>query len=185
MNNKLSNNKKQEFKREALLYLDPLYNLSLKITRNPEEAKDLVQETYYIAYRLLHHFQQGTSLKAWLFKILSNSFLTLYPKRVKEPKIIEYENVERFIDLMQEDNDSNIAHVEEDNFINKFSTDDVASALNQLPYDFKIAILLSDMEGFSYKEIADILECPIQTVRMRISNGRKILQNNLFSHAFK
>ena len=143
MNNKLSNNKKQKFKREALLYLDALYNLSLNITRNPEEAKDLVQWTYYTAYKLLHHFQEGTSLKAWLFKILSNLFITLYPKRVKESKIIEYENVEQSINFMQEDNDSNIDHIEEDNFVNKFSSDDVASALNQLPYDFKIAILLS------------------------------------------
>ena len=175
-NNKPTNNKKQKFKREALMYIDSLYNMSLNIAKNPQEAKDIVQETYYTAFKFLHHFNEKTDLKTWLFKMLNNVYITLYRKRIKEPKMIEYEKSEPFINLIQQYNDIDITHVEKNNPLNKLSSDDVASALHRLPYEYKIVVLLSDLEGFSYEDIADILECSIQTVRSRLSKGRRMLQ---------
>ena len=184
MNNNSGNNKKEKFEKEALGHIDSLYNLSLYLTRNSDNAKDLVQETYYKAYKFFHQFQEGTSIKAWLFKILKNTFINLYRKKVREPEIIDYEKVESFIGLIK-DNNFDFAHLEEDNLLNKFLSDDVVSALNQLPDDFKIVVLLSDVEGLSYKEIADIMECPIGTIRSRLSRARKMLQKILLNYALK
>ena len=184
MNNNSGDNKKGRFEKEALMHIDSLYNLSLYLTKNSDDAKDLVQETYYKAYKFFHQFQEGTSIKAWLFKILKNTFINFYRKRVREPEIIDYEKVESFIGLIK-NNNFDFAHLEEDNLLNKFLSDDVVSALSQLPDDFKIVILLSDVEGLSYKEIADIMECPIGTVRSRLSRARKILQKILLNYALK
>lgn len=184
MNNNSGNNKKGRFEKEALTHIDSLYNLSSYLTKNSDDAKDLVQETYYKAYKFFHQFQEGTSIKAWLFKILKNTFINLYRKKVREPEIIDYEKVESFIGLIKDDN-FDFAHLEEDNLLNKFLSDDVVSALNQLPDDFKIVVLLSDVEGLSYKEIADIMECPIGTIRSRLSRARKMLQKILLNYALK
>ena len=166
------------------MHIDSLYNFSLYLTKNSDDAKDLVQETYYKAYKFFHQFQEGTSIKAWLFKILKNTFINLYRKKYREPEIIDYEKVESFIGLMK-DNNFDFAHLEEDNLLNKFLSDNVVSALNQLPDDFKTVVLLSDVEGLSYKEIADIVECPIGTVRSRLSRARKMLQKILLNYALK
>jgi len=184
MDNKIDNDKKKKFEKEAMIYLDSLYNLSLNITRNPNDAKDLVQETYYKAYKFYYQFQEGTSLKAWLFKILKNTFINLYRKKVKEPEKVDYEKVEPFISLLQ-DNNSDVTNIEENILLNKFLSDDVTSALNKLPDDFKTVVLLSDLEGFSYKEISEIMDCPIGTVRSRLSRGRRMLQKILFDYAIK
>lgn len=184
MDNKNDDGKKKKFEKEAMIYLDSLYNLSLSLTRNPNDAKDLVQETYYKAYKFYYQFQEGTSLKAWLFKILKNTFINLYRKKVKEPEKVDYEKVEPFISLLQ-DNDGDITNIEENILLNKFLSDDVTSALNKLPDDFKTVVLLSDLEGFSYKEIAEIMDCPIGTVRSRLSRGRRMLQKILFDYALK
>lgn len=184
MNNNSGDNKKGRFEKEALMHIDSLYNLSLYLTKNSDDAKDLVQETYYKAYKFFHQFQEGTSIKAWLFKILKNTFINFYRKRVREPEIIDYEKVESFIGLIK-NNNFDFAHLEEDNLLNKFLSDDVVSALSQLPDDFKVVILLSDVEGLSYKEIADIMECPIGTVRSRLSRARKMLQKILLNYALK
>ena len=184
MNNTPGNDRRGRFEKEALIHIDSLYNLSLYLTKNPDDAKDLVQETYYRAYKFFHQFQEGTSIKAWLFKILKNTFINLYRKKVREPEIIDYEKVEPFIALMKDDN-FNIAHLEEDNILNKFLSDDVVSALNQLPDDFKMVVLLSDFEELPYKEIADIMECPVGTVRSRLSRARKMLQKILLNYALK
>jgi RNA polymerase sigma-70 factor (ECF subfamily) len=184
MDNKNDNDKKKKFEKEAMIYLDSLYNLSLNLTRNPNDAKDLLQETYYKAYKFYHQFQEGTSLKAWLFKILKNTFINLYRKKVKEPEKVDYEKVEPFISLLQ-DNNSDVTNIEENILLNKFLSDDVTSALNKLPDDFKTVVLLSDLEGFSYKEISEIMDCPIGTVRSRLSRGRRMLQKILFDYAIK
>jgi RNA polymerase sigma-70 factor (ECF subfamily) len=184
MDNKIDNDKKKKFEKEAMIYLDSLYNLSLNLTRNPNDAKDLVQETYYKAYKFYYQFQEGTSLKAWLFKILKNTFINLYRKKVKEPEKVDYEKVEPFISLLQ-DNNSDVTNIEENILLNKFLSDDVTSALNKLPDDFKTVVLLSDLEGFSYKEISEIMDCPIGTVRSRLSRGRRMLQKILFDYAIK
>ncbi len=184
MDNKIDNDKKKKFEKEAMIYLDSLYNLSLNLTRNPNDAKDLVQETYYKAYKFYYQFQEGTSLKAWLFKILKNTFINLYRKKVKEPEKVDYEKVEPFISLLQ-DNNSDVTNIEENILLNKFLSDDVTSALEKLPDDFKTVVLLSDLEGFSYKEISEIMDCPIGTVRSRLSRGRRMLQKILFDYAIK
>jgi len=184
LNSSSDNNKKGRFEKEALMHIDSLYNFSLYLTKNSDDAKDLVQETYYKAYKFFHQFQEGTSIKAWLFKILKNTFINLYRKKYREPEIIDYEKVESFIGLMK-DNNFDFAHLEEDNLLNKFLSDNVVSALNQLPDDFKTVVLLSDVEGLSYKEIADIVECPIGTVRSRLSRARKMLQKILLNYALK
>jgi len=184
LNNNSGNNKKGRFEKEALTHIDSQYNLSSYLTKNSDDAKDLVQETYYKAYKFFHQFQEGTSIKAWLFKILKNTFINLYRKKFIEHEIIDYEKVESFIGLIKDDN-FDFAHLEEDNLLNKFLSDDVVSALNQLPDDFKIVVLLSDVEGLSYKEIADIMECPIGTIRSRLSRARKMLQKILLNYALK
>jgi len=184
LNNNSGDNKKGRFEKEALTHIDSLYNLSLYLTKNSDDAKDLVQETYYKAYKFFHQFQKGTSIKAWLFKILKNTFINLYRKRIREPEIVDYEKVESFIGLIK-NNNFDFARLEENNLLNKFLSDDVVSALSQLPDDFKIVILLSDVEGLSYKEIADIMECPIGTVRSRLSRARKMLQKILLNYALK
>jgi len=184
LNSKSGNDKKGRFEKEALTHIDSLYSLSLYLVKNPDDAKDLVQETYYKAYKFFHQFQEGTSIKAWLFKILKNTFINMYRKKVRQPEIIDYEKVESFIGLIK-DNNLDFEHFEEDNILNKFLSDDVISALNQLPDDFKIVVLLSDVEGLSYKEIADIMDCPIGTVRSRLSRARKMLQKILLNYALK
>ncbi|GAG21537.1 unnamed protein product, partial [marine sediment metagenome] len=137
---------------------------------------------FFKAYKFFHQFQEGTSIKAWLFRILKNTFINLYRKRVREPEMVNYENVEPFIDLLKDDK-GDISIVAEDNILNKYLSDEISSAINNLPDDFKMVVLLSDLEGFSYKEIADIMDCPIGTVRSRLARGRRMLQKNLLDYA--
>ncbi len=184
MSNSSANNKKERFEKVALTHIDSMYNLSLSFTRNEDTAKDLVQETFFKAYKFFHQFQEGTSIKAWLYKILKNTYINYYRKRVREPEIVNYETVEPFIDLIKDDN-NDIANLEENNLFKKFLSDEVTSALNELPDDFKIVVLLSDLEGFSYKEIADVMNCPVGTVRSRLSRGRRMLQKYLLDYALK
>jgi len=182
VSSKSGNNNREKFGKEALEHIDSLYNYSLSLTRNTDEAKDLVQETFFKAYKSLHQFQEGTSIKAWLFRILKNTFINLYRKRVREPEIVNYEKIEPFIDLLKDDK-GDISIVAEDNILNKYMGDEITSALNNLPDDFKMVVLLSDLEGFSYQEVADIMDCPIGTVRSRLSRGRRMLQKNLLDYA--
>ncbi len=182
MSSKSGNNNREKFGKEASMHIDSLYNYSLSLTRNPDDAKDLVQETFFKAYKFFHQFQEGTSIKAWLFRILKNTFINLYRKRVREPEMVNYENVEPFIDLLKDDK-GDISIVAEDNILNKYLSDEISSAINNLPDDFKMVVLLSDLEGFSYKEIADIMDCPIGTVRSRLARGRRMLQKNLLDYA--
>lgn len=184
MDNKNGNSKKKRFEAEALLHLNALYSMSLKLTRNEEDAKDLVQETYFKAYKFFHQFQQGTSIKAWLYKILKNSYINVYRKKVRQPEMIEYDKVEPFISLIQDDNKETKEKIEK-KILDKLLDDEITSALNKLPDEFRIVVLLSDMEGLSYKEISDIMECPIGTVRSRLSRGRKMLQKVLLDYALK
>ena len=184
MDNNNGNSKKERFEAEALLHLDSLYNMSLKLTRNEEDAKDLVQETFYKAYKFYHQFQQGTSIKAWLFKILKNSYINIYRKKVRQPEMIEYDKVEPFISLIKEDKKDGKEGIE-DKVLDKLLDDEVTSALGKLPDEFRMVVLLSDLEGLSYQEISDSMECPIGTVRSRLSRGRRMLQKVLLDYALK
>ena len=182
MNDDSKKSNKERFEKEALMHMDLLYNLSLSLTRNPDDAKDLVQETYFKAYKFFHQYQEGTNIKAWLFKILRNSFVNIYRKKVREPELVVYEKVEPFINLIRSGNNSDMS---DKAVSDKFLSDEVTSALNQLPDDFKEVVLLSDLEGLSYKEIAQVVDCPVGTVRSRLSRGRRMLQKALLDYALK
>ena len=174
----------QEFEAEALGHLDALYNTALQLTRNDNDAQDLVQETYLKAYRFFHQFQPGTSCKAWLFKILKNTFINIYRKKVKEPDMVDFNTVEPFLELVRENNSAFVADTEA-RIMDKFLDDEVNAALQRLPSDFRLAVILTDIEGFSYEEVAQIMDCPIGTVRSRLSRGRKMLQAPLYHYGVR
>jgi len=183
LNNKDKKKRRELFEREALKHIDILYNFALKLSHNKEDAKDLVQETYLKAYRFFDQFREGTSSKAWLFKILRNTFINQYRKKEREPKMVDFNAVSPFLELIKKNDDGVTSENQEK--LENFLSDDVNSALKKLSDDFRTIVLLSDLEGFSYEEIAQIMNCPIGTVRSRLSRGRKILQNLLYDFAVK
>ncbi len=174
--------KNELFQNEALIYMDALFNSALKLTYNEQDANDLVQETYFKAYRFFDQYKQGTSCKAWLYTILKNTFINKYRRKTKKPDQVGYDAIEPFVDLIK---DSQFKGVDtpDDIVINDYLSDEVDEALTKLPYDFRMVLILSDIEGFSYKEIADILSCPIGTVRSRLSRARKMMCKYLQNYA--
>ncbi len=174
--------KREAFETEALQYMDALYNSTLKLTFDEENAKDLIQETYYKAFRFFGQFEPGTSCKAWLYKILKNTFINKYRKKIKQPNLVDYESIEPFFDLIK-DKDHFDSKSLDDDIANNYVSDDVNGALSKLSYEFKMVMILSDIEGFSYKEIAAIMECPIGTIRSRLSRARKMMFKFLLNYA--
>jgi RNA polymerase sigma-70 factor (ECF subfamily) len=170
--------KKKEFEEIAIQYMDPLYSVALRMTRNSSEAEDLVQDAYLRAYRFFDKFEKGTNFKAWLFKILKNIYINKYRKESRKPQMLDVSNVEAAGDLEYHE-------TPEEEIFNKLLDDDVTEALDSLPEEFRLAIILSDLEGFSYKETAEILDCPIGTVMSRLHRGRKLLRENLYEYAKK
>lgn len=169
------------FQREALPHLDALYNFALRMTSDPDDADDLVQETFLKAYRFFDKFEKGTNCKAWLFRIMKNSFINIYRKSSKEPDKVDYDVVEEFYHVIRaESTDSN--DLQEKLFSNVLD-DDVTRALESLPEEFRTVVILCDIEGFTYEEIADFVECPIGTVRSRLHRGRKMLRTKLLDYA--
>lgn len=168
--------KKQEFEDIALQYMDSLYNLALRMTRDENEAQDLIQDAYLRAYRFFDKFEKGTNFRAWLFKITKNIYINKYRKELKTPQMLDVSDVEAVGGLPD-------SETPEQEIFDKLLDDDVADALDSLPDEFRLAILLSDIEGFSYKEIAEILDCPIGTVMSRLHRGRKLLRKSLYEYA--
>ena len=160
-----------DFEIEALPHMDALYNFALRMTGNSDDADDLVQETFLKAFRFFDKFEKGTNCKAWLFRILKNSYINDYRKQTKEPDKVDYDDVQNFYENIKA-SDIKAQHTEEDAF-NKLMEDDISSALQLLPEDFRTVIILSDIEGFTYEEIADFVDCPIGTVRSRLHRARK------------
>lgn len=165
---------------DALALMPSLYGVALRMTRNPADAEDLVQEAYLRAFRSWHQFQPGTNLKAWLFRILTNLFISNYRQRQREPLTVSADGDESF-DLY-----ATLAGVEsgaersaESMVLDNLVDDEIKQALADLPEEYRMAVLLVDVEGFSYKEIAEILGVPIGTVMSRIHRGRKALQKSL------
>ncbi|MGA2036593.1 MAG: sigma-70 family RNA polymerase sigma factor [Acidimicrobiales bacterium] len=166
-------------------HMPALYTAALRMTRNPADAEDLVQETFLKAYRAFDHFEQGTNLKAWLYKILTNTFINNYRAAKRRPEKADVEDVEDLylyhrLDGLQTAGTGRSA---EDELFDRLTDDDVKAAIESLPEVFRIAVLLADVEGFSYKEIADITEVPIGTVMSRIHRGRRALQKALSGSA--
>ncbi len=182
------NNRRKEFEDIAMEHLDSLYSMAIRLVFNKEEAEDLVQETYLKAYRFFDTFQKGTNIKAWLFKILRNTFINKYRKTVKLPSEIFYEDVESVnsnLSYKQESDSGELTDTLESKYndLGNLMEDDVKHAIDSLPIEYKEAILLSDVEELSYNDIAEITNVPIGTVKSRLNRGRKLLQKNLWEYA--
>ena len=173
----------ERFERDALQYLDQLYAAALRMTRNPADAEDVVQETYAKAYASFHQFTPGTNLKAWLYRILTNTYINSYRKRQREPQLSDGENVEDWQLARAESHTSRGLKSAEMVALENLPDTDVKGALQQLAPDFRLAVYLADVEGFSYKEIAEIMGTPIGTVMSRLNRGRTQLRNLLAEYA--
>lgn len=182
------NNRRKEFEDIAMEHIDSLYSMAIRLVFNKEAAEDLVQETYLKAYRFFDTFQKGTNIKAWLFKILRNTFINKYRKTVKLPSEIFYEDVESVnsnLSYKQESDSAELTDTLETKYndLGNLMEDDVKHAIDSLPIEYKEAILLSDVEELSYNDIAEITNVPIGTVKSRLNRGRKLLQKSLWEYA--
>ena len=173
---------RKAFEEIAFEYLDALYGTALRLTKNKQDSEDLVQETYLKAFQYYGSFQPGTNFRAWIFRILMNTFINSYHKKVRTPRSIEFSKVEYAIqdDLSPEEAESIVQNSQQ---FRQIFDDEIVQAIEEMPEDYRIAVLLCDIENFSYKEIAEILDVPIGTVMSRISRGRKILQKLLLDYA--
>jgi RNA polymerase sigma-70 factor (ECF subfamily) len=176
-----SNKIDKDFIKEAIPHMDTLYNFALKMTRNPDDAKDLLQETYLKAYRFFDKFETGTNCKAWLFRIMKNSYINIYRKNNREPDKVDYGEIEEFYETIKSEKAA--ANDLESEIFDNVLDDEVMTAVQSLPDDFRTVILLCDIEGLTYEEIAEFVDCPIGTVRSRLHRARKMLAVKLSDYA--
>jgi len=170
--------KRASFEREALVHLDTLYRVALRLTSNPAEADDLVQETMLKAYRAWHQFQQGTNAKGWLLTILRHAFINEYRRRSRHPETVDIDAIEPFsvFEDVQDDDPQGT-------FFDRIVDDEVLRAIDDLPEQFRETVVLSDVEALSYEEIARVLEVPVGTVKSRLFRARRMLQQKLYHYA--
>ena len=180
-NNYSDREKDRIFEREFMPHLTSMYNFAYRLTYDEDESKDLVQETFMKAYRFIKSFQQGTNAKAWLYRILKNSFINEYRKKSKQPAKVDYQEVENYYNSDDVNADKTVdLRVET---LKDMMGDEVTMALNSLAVDFRTVIILCDLEGFTYEEMAKILDIPIGTVRSRLHRARNLLKEKLASYA--
>lgn len=173
--------KVQVFESEFMPHIDSMYNFAYRLTFDEDEAKDLVQDTYLKAYRFISSFQEGTNAKAWLYRILKNSFINDYRKKSKQPAKVDYQEVEQFYN--SEDTPANATVDLRMEATKDMIGDEISNALNSLAIDFRTVIILCDLEGFTYEEMAKILDIPIGTVRSRLHRARNLLREKLGTYA--
>ncbi|MDD5306183.1 MAG: sigma-70 family RNA polymerase sigma factor [Deltaproteobacteria bacterium] len=174
---------RQEFEAACVEHLDALYAAALRMARNPVEAEELVQDTYVKAFRFVHKFEWGTNLKAWLFRILTNTFINSYRHRGHERRYAERAAVEPIYDEVLDQEARAYAADPEAHAFSAFFKEDLERALDDLPEEFRLVVVLSDMQELSYKEIAEMIGCPIGTVMSRLHRGRRLLQRELTDYA--
>ncbi len=173
------------FEQQAMPYLDQLYGAALRMTRNPADAEDLVQETYLKGFAAFDSFTQGTNLRAWLFRILTNSFINAYRKKQREPFQSGSDDLTDWQLHDAESHTSTGLRSAEMEALDRITDSDVVQAMSNLPEDYRLAVYLADVEGFSYKEIAEIMETPVGTVMSRLHRGRKLLREQLADYAIE
>ena len=175
----------EQFTADAMQYAPQLFSTALRMTRNRSDAEDLVQETYIKGWRSFHTFQEGTNLRAWLFRIMTNTYINKYNAQKRKGPEVELDDVEELFlyKRLGSIDQSQLSSSAEDQMLELFTDVEVKSALEELPEDFRIPVLLSDVDGFSYKEISEMLEIPIGTVMSRLHRGRKAMQKMLYEYA--
>jgi len=175
--------KQEDFEEEIIPHLDAMYNFALRLTSDPSDAEDLVQDTIVKAFRFFSSYEKGTNAKAWLFRILKNSYINNYRKQSKQPNQVDYDEVSTFYETIRaERTDTSDL---EDKMFRELIDDDISQALEELPEDFRTVVLLCDVEGFTYEEIANMLDVPIGTIRSRLHRGRNLLKAELTDYAEK
>ena len=173
-----------EFQALAFEHVDSLYNTALRMTKNALDAEDLLQDVYLRAFRFFHRFEKGTNFKAWIFKILTNTYINQYRKKINKPYHVDLEKIKYNYDIKEATAQTSAQESERLDYETLFD-DEIKNALQQIPDEFRVVVLLADVESFSYKEVAKIIGCPIGTVMSRLSRGRKQLQNYLRGYATK
>jgi len=172
-----------DFEGDAMQYASQLYSAALRMTRNPADAEDVVQETYLKAYRAYGSFQEGTNLKAWLYRILTNTYINKYRKAQRRPNEVELGELQDMYLFRRLGEPSGASESAESQALDMFVDEDIVAAIESLPVKFRLPVLYADVDGFSYKEIAEILDVPIGTVMSRLHRGRKALQRKLWNVA--
>ncbi|MDH4460361.1 MAG: sigma-70 family RNA polymerase sigma factor [Spirosomataceae bacterium] len=174
--------KHRVFTKEFMPHIDSMYNFAFRLTNDEDDANDLVQDTYLKAFRFINSFEEGTNAKAWLFRILKNSFINDFRKKSKEPSKVDYQDVETTYNSEEEAETAQTVDLRAES-VQDLIGDEIANALNALPVDFRTVIILCDVEGFTYEEMAKILDIPIGTVRSRLHRARMLLKEKLKYYA--
>lgn len=175
--------KQIDFEREMIPHLDSLYNFAIRLTTDPIDAEDLVQDTIVKAFRFFGSYEKGTNAKAWLFRILKNSYINNYRKKSKQPQQVDYDEVSTYYENVRSEQSDTTDM--EDIMYRDMLDDHITRALQRLPEDFRTVVLLCDVEGFTYEEIANMLDVPIGTIRSRLHRGRNLLRVELEEYADK